>query len=453
MIEVKLISQSTADPLCLAEKAAKTCYQPEAPILKETANQEVRDFIMNNIFRTGHHTVLEHQFFTFEIEGVAVSDVSFGLHLANPFYNSDQRSGRFCAKMFDNPNTDWLDKYISYYWPKTQGCVKRQIIDYFLDGIKTYRELLPKATEVALEQIKIERPKLSQEKMETLAPKIAQEQLRVFIPAMIPTGLVISLDLTSILSLYKSAWTPVLKDITEKMRQEITLNNPELDIFFEETGRLDKEWFPKIDSFFESFSRHPKISLKGVSLKNLKAPKKLDLHPLDILQFSPEFMENNCSFIKTRVAVSLMTFGQDQRHRTIKRDRPSFTGSFYLPPLVSKLIKGKHKRLFVNWLDHLRLIMPPTLHTAIAPFGAMVSYEKAGNINALIHEQGKRLCFNAQEEIYNLSVKLRRLLEKRLGSNHELLSFLSPPCMIDGKCGEGKRFCGRFIKDFPKRIV
>jgi hypothetical protein len=82
---------------------------------------------------------------------------------------------------------------------------------------------------------------------------------------------------------------------------------------------------------------------------------------------------------------------------------------------------------------------------SIAPYGAVVNYNKGCTINALIHEQAKRLCWCAQEEIYNLSRLLRQLIEEKYPDNKQLLRVFEPPCMMTGRCMEGPGYCGRNI--------
>ena len=88
MIKVQLVAHTNANPLELTSHAALICYQAEMPEVGKILDVE------NRLFKVGHHTTLQHFFFTFAIEGIAVGDITFGMHLASPFYNSDQPSGR-----------------------------------------------------------------------------------------------------------------------------------------------------------------------------------------------------------------------------------------------------------------------------------------------------------------------------------------------------------------------
>lgn len=81
----------------------------------------------------------------------------------------------------------------------------------------------------------------------------------------------------------------------------------------------------------------------------------------------------------------------------------------------------------------------------IAPYGLMVQYDKRADLNALIHEQGKRTCWCAQEAIYHISCDLREQLAEKIGGDAKLLKYITPPCLSMGRCPEGSRCCGRDI--------
>ena len=100
--------------------------------------------------------------------------------------------------------------------------------------------------------------------------------------------------------------------------------------------------------------------------------------------------------------------------------------------------------------------VPRSLATVLAPYGAMVTYRKAGSFNAVAHEQAKRLCWCAQEEIYHLSHALREEVLKGELHDSRIAQLFDPPCRSTGVCGEGPRYCGRDLRaaeHFPKRVV
>ena len=161
-------------------------------------------------------------------------------------------------------------------------------------------------------------------------------------------------------------------------------------------------------------------------------------------------MDNSLLYVRSRIHIDAgATMGQDQRHRSIKRSKPVFTGCFYLPPLLDM---AGLKPVADNWMrDFYNMVRNPEIPngfaTSIAPYGAMVQYDKHADLNALIHEQGKRTCWCAQEAIYHLACDLRRELEEKIGEDAAVLKYLTPPCLSMGHCVEGARYCGRDLKN------
>ena len=448
MITVNLVNWSEKDPVEAISHAAKVCYQDITPEWGKTID------IKGRLFETGHHTTFQHVFCTFNIEGIAVGDVTLGLHLASPFYNSSQRSGRFCAGMFTNPDFELLASYVKNYWPEVEGEVLTSVLKYLKDSIDVYRSNIEKATERAKEFIKEERPNANNKYLEQNGPKIAQEQLRVFVPVIFPTALEFTVNLSVLAALYRSAWSPPMKDITQKMVDLVLEKWPTLNFMFERQESSDF-LFPAVKGYVElkGVIRKPYIKLvSSGELNSFVSPEANDLHPMDLLHFSPWLMDNSVSEIKTEIEISVATMGQDQRHRTVKRGQPHFTGGFYLPPIPDSLgLEKEAMDLMKEWHSLRTRGIPYTLVDTLAPYGAMVGYKKSASYNAAIHELGKRLCWCAQEEIYHLARSLRTQLNK-----HPIVNAMSPNCVLTGKCAEGVRYCGRDLTrlkndPFPER--
>jgi hypothetical protein len=95
----------------MAKHAAGVCKNPHIPQMG-APGVDVR----KGLFQVSHHTTLAHTNLTFAIDGLSVSGFTFGAHLANIYYNSDQRSGRFCNDMFGNPDLIALAEHINAYW-------------------------------------------------------------------------------------------------------------------------------------------------------------------------------------------------------------------------------------------------------------------------------------------------------------------------------------------------
>jgi hypothetical protein len=447
-VDVELRAYTNVDPLELASFAAKYCYQAQPPEFGEMIDVEKR------LFETGHHTTLEHFYFTFEINGISVGDVTFGLHLASPFYNSDQRSGRFCSEMFSNPDFNGIKKYINDFWPQENDL---SILDYFKHSVEIYNGNIAKATEITAKFLKEERPFASEKYVQQNAPKIAQEQLRVFMPVIFPTGLVFTINLVTLLSMHGTAFSPVLKWVAGRMAEEVLKTFPALKFMFkEEVGSCKiKMWLDRFHSKEALYKPSFKL-VNGLCERKIRIPGPNDAHPVDTLHFQPRFMDNSVINIDTRVKVSLATMGQDQRHRTIRRSLPLLTGDFYIPPVVRELgLDSEAKEVMANW-ESMSCHASESLRLILAPYGLMVEYDKSGSVNAVAHEQTKRTCFCAQEEIYHLSRFQRKAIED-LSPRSNLLELFRPPCWKTGKCGEGSRYCGRDMKCkgdyFPERRV
>ena len=446
MIKVSLIAKTNELPLNLISHAARTCYTANVPEMGTTMDVE------NNLFKTGHHTTLQHNFFTFNISGLSVSSTIFGLHLTHPFYNTDQRSGRF-SKMYVKPDFEEIQNYILSFW---QDCDIENVMGLIKRGREIYKENIKKASEVAGNFIKEERPNANDEYIEMNAGKIAQEQMRMFISTISPTALDYTINLSTLTAMYRSAWSPELRYIVSQMKDLVLKEYPDLGYMFDEKTVRDSNWAPKMN--FEDIKIKTSPTCEVLEI-NFNKTVQLDIttkDSVDLRYFTPENMDNSVSTIKTKVELSLATMGQDQRHRTIKRSTPELTGSFYLPPILKELGLVKTALEYMEQYAELAKRIDKNLALAIAPYGVMSSYTKLSDLNGLIHEQEKRLCWSAQEEIYNLS---RQFNEYLMNHNHEDIAEKLTPACYKKACIEGRRYCGRdvsklkFDKNIPIRKI
>ncbi len=445
MITVKLIAKTDVGLEALASHAARTCYNPQLPEMGNILN------VKGQLFDTGHHTTLEHNHYTFAIDGLAVGDVTFGLHLCHPFYNTDQRSGRFCMDMFANPDRAHFEAYIAEFWPEVNPELRRKAVDYVMFAAGLFTNNQDAAVKAAEKAFAEERPFYPENNRAATCRKIAQEQLRCLVPIIFPTGLDITVDFITLVSMYKNAWTPVMRYVTAQMADQVKAQDPLAAAVFSTVEQSGEDWAPDMIKSVVDESRisRPSLELLEYDSDVFTLPKAGDLHPIDSLHFSPRFMDMNASMFVTGVELSLATYGQDQRHRTVRRSTPFFTGRFYVPPVVVEAgLATCADDVMSLWLA-LCAELPPTLATNLAPYGATVQYVKTAPLNALLHEGGKRLCWNAQEEIYQLSRQLVATLEAK-GAG-EVAEFLAPPCHLTGRCGEGGRYCGRPLDEATRQ--
>ncbi|MFH1088455.1 MAG: FAD-dependent thymidylate synthase [Patescibacteria group bacterium] len=447
-MEVKLIAKPDTDILSLMSKAARTCYEPEEPTGDKTIDIE------HKIFPVGHFTILQHPCFTFFIEGIPVGNITLGLHLNMIFNTSSQRSGRYCFGMFsDLTAIDSIMAFIREFYPDTTDQQHNQIRSYIKHAQKLFSDNIEAGTDIAAKFIAEERPKATDKYIKQNAKKFAQEQLRMLVPVIFPTAITFTINLSTLIALYRVAWDPVMLRLTEMMTQQILAIDPTLAYAFK---RLNTELNWAIPATI-SHDTYPTLKLRQIdSLDTAVYPSIDDTHPVDTLYFNPKFMPNNDIHIKTKVHISLATMGQDQRHRRINRGPFKFTGYMYCPPILAEQnLKSALITLGQEWVQLSTDGLHPALASTLAPYGAMVEYTKSADLNALMHEQDKRLCWCTQEEIYWLSCRLR---EEAGDQPVEFLTQLSPPCFKSGICGEGARYCGRDLtinhaNFFPHRKV
>ncbi len=443
IIKVKKIAGTDLEPTLLASHAARTCYTAEVPEIGETIDVE------NRLFKTGHHTTLEHNYYTFNIDGIPVSSVVFGLHLTAPFYNTDQRSGRF-SKMYDNPDMAAIKNTLETYHPEVSGYNINAACDFIENGLEVYAKNKNRVTELARDAIHRERPHASEKYVEQNAPKFAQEQLRMFVSMIAPTALDYTIDLATLFSLYRTAWTNEMRDAVNKMAELAVQDDPKIQYMFDPAKQ--EPIYNYVSKFFASehyrgIKTRPEFKLLDYKYDDKMFAENKSPDTADTLQFHPRYMNNSLMYVDSKIHIDAgATMGQDQRHRSIQRSEPQFTGYFYLPPLLNAAGLQKDADKFMNMYYSLKAdTFSRGMMLAIAPYGAMVEYNKHANLNALMHEQGKRTCWCAQEAIYHISCDLRRDLAQYIGENAKLMKYLTPPCLSMGKCPEGPRCCGRDI--------
>ena len=445
MSQVKItpIAETNVSPTMLASHAARMCYTAESPKLGETIDVKKR------LFDTGHHSTLEHNYWTFMIENIPVSSVVFGLHLTAPFYNTDQRSGRF-SKMYDNPDKADIKNTLETYYPDAPQKHINNAYNFIERGLNVYADNIQHVTELARDAIRYERPNANDKYVESNAPKFAQEQLRGFVSMIAPTALDWTVDLATICAFYRTAWTPFMRDVMDKIAAQIKTQHPDIAYMFDENMRNTEYWSPKFAPCYMGAKTRPEFRLLDYKYDDNLFKDNKSCDTVDTLQFNPEYMDNSLMYVRSRIHIDAgATMGQDQRHRSIKRSKPVFTGYFYLPPLLDKAglkpVADTWMRDFYNMVRNPEI--PNGFATSIAPYGAMVQYDKHADLNALIHEQGKRTCWCAQEAIYHLACDLRRELAEKIGTEAVVLDYLTPPCLSMGHCVEGARYCGRDLKN------
>ena len=151
---------------------------------------------------------------------------------------------------------------------------------------------------------------------------------------------------------------------------------------------------------------------------------------------------------------------QDQRHRMTPASRPLLSAYLTEEPdyVTPKLLAGagEAERLYRETMNRTwesiralgRLGVPDEFRAYLLPNAVALRFTESSDLAALRHKHAMRLCFNAQEEIWQASVDEAlqiREAEPRIGR------WLLPPCGHRARagakpiCPEGERFCGVLV--------
>ena len=435
-----------------AQLAAATCYQPTF----EDAYCKSENIDVHNIlFRSIHHTTMQHQshYLTFKIDNIPVSLVTFGLHMGHPFYNSSQRSGRYCKTMFDG--NDRFDDYVWKFISRHTNIANPEIIINWLHrGLAFFNDNLSEATQIAFNALQAERPFYNQD-MKAQAFRIAQDQLRCVISTIAPTALIHTLNISALIALNISAWNNPLKSLTHQMFAE--LKDSDFGEFLTDIPDQEIEYTPVFnyqDGVTLVYDPSVRVLNSMEECRNIRSTIERLYHdkqnklPIDTLLFNPHFnslSESSNRKLKVLISVPCVTFAQDQRHRTIKRSNPTITGEFYVPPIVAGLPKVREfcKQHMDEYFEMVELFSPKDMIHFI-PYGAMVRYTKEADPQAYLHSINKRLCWNAESCIAKMEKQTLAQLY------FDTTVPLGPGCFT-GSCHEAKRWCGRDIKAKTER--
>jgi hypothetical protein len=270
----------------------------------------------------------------------------------------------------------------------------------------------------------------------------------VFIPTIAPTALVYKVNLVGLAAMYRTAHTPELQDIIDQMVFLVCQYDPRISFMF--CDRRLENYAPEIDTELANGQviwTEPLVKLKKFDRwpEECPVPTQANLHPIDLLHADPRFMPLATCNVNSEVTLSLMTMGQDQRHRTIARGTPVFTGAFYLPPVPEMLNLGDTAELFMNrWLS-LASGIPGEVAALIAPYGAMVRYTKSGDYRQSYTTEQASMLLRASRDFRTSRASFVNsflLVTLRTQSSASCLLGVS---VATGSVCEGRRYCGRDI--------
>ena len=420
-------------PTDIAVGSARSCYYGKHIITpEEAAAWDKKNDLLNSIFKAGHHTTLMHYHFTFLIEGVSRLLIWRLLH-SHPFYNSEQVSQRY-AKMkpenFTYPKNADMEKWKKYYE------------NMFFYYEKLIERLTPEIEKVL--------PKFKKKE----AKKRAQEFARYLLPLGMNAHLYHTVNVITALRYINAA----------KAVPEASIEAEEfVDLLKREMLRIDENLKPLIEFAENEEAVFPEIDIEKIK-KEKNILKKVEV--FDVVDYGFEKNSNYAGVLRlsnlfldeavlggfnSYIKLSLSADAQNQRHRRSPAVRPKlesiYKRDFYMPKICESV-----KELYIKAVEYSYDFFEN--QKELIGFGeAAYALLNAHNIEIIehndfqefAHKAQMRLCYNAQEEIFDIVYAQVKEL-KRMGV--KAADNFMPPCTLrfdqglKPVCPEGERFCG-----------
>ena len=430
-------------PTDIAVGSARSCYFGKNIVSPENAAKwDKKNDLLNSIFKAGHHTTLMHYNFSFLIEGMSRLLIWRLLH-SHPFYNSEQVSQRYAKMKIEN-----------FTYPKK--CEKKVWQNYYEKMFHYYEKLIEKLTPI-IENIL---PKFKKKE----ATKKAQEFARYLLPVGMNAHLYHTVNVITALRYINAA--KVIPEAKNEAKEFITQLKREM-------LAIDPDLAPLIE-----FAENEKVVFPNIDIEKIKLQKKVNSEKVkvfDIVDYDFELNENYAGVLRSSniyldesilgsfnsyIKLSLSADAQNQRHRRSPAIRPKlediYKKDYYIPPIISfnsevpssKEIENLYKEA-VEYSYEFFEEQKDILGFSEASYALLNAHNieiiEHNDFQEFAHKAQMRLCYNAQEEIFDIVYnQVKQLREKGVKAAENFL----PPCAIRVKegikpiCPEGERFCG-----------
>ncbi|WP_457560780.1 FAD-dependent thymidylate synthase [Caminibacter sp.] len=431
------ILPSIYKPTDIAVGSARSCYFGKSIVTPESAAKwDKKNELLNSIFKAGHHTTLMHYHFTILIEGMSRLLIWRFLH-AHPFYNSEQVSQRY-AKM----------KPQNFTYPKKADKKKWQ--NYYEKMFSFYEEMIEKLTPVIEEVL----PKFKKKE----AVKKAQEFARYLLPLGMNAHLYHTINVITALRYINAAKAlPEARDegleFVEKLKEEMLKIDEDLAPLIE-FAEKENVVFPNID--IEKIKKRHDVKNEKVKVFDIvDYDFEMNVNYAGVLRASNIFLDTSIlGSFNSYIKLSLSADAQNQRHRRSPAIRPKlediYKRDFYIPPIIKKdetLLKI-YKRM-VEYSYEFFESEKEVLGFGEAAYALLNAHNieiiEHNDFQEFAHKAQMRLCYNAQEEIFDIVYEqVKQLNSADVSAADKFL----PPCTVRAKrgirpiCPEGERFCG-----------
>jgi flavin-dependent thymidylate synthase len=490
--EVKLVNIFD-DPYNNAIATARTCYSAKGIVTSEqTAKKpQLRDKIADSIFKAGHHTTIQHCHVQFQISNISRHCVWSFLH-AHQFYNSEQTSQRYCkvapsaiaVPAFDHP--DFKTKYL-------------ETVEF---QMKTYHELIEDLKPIVASQyykIFPHRPDIK--RWRKVIEKKAMEIARYVLPISTFTSLYHTVSFVTLLRYYKTCFQENTSTenyiVAHMMMLEVLKVAPELERFVEPmlsshempeelysnsmTSGDTKEYLRIFDSLqcgklsrLADYQQNAELTLANAarSVLGISSYPPSDKDIIELVMnpaknkmlsttMNTTMMSNLCRSMHHvhytfKKRISHTADSQDQRHRTTPASRPVLyehvsrnnSPDYITPKLImedAKIHRKYDEAMEKIWEGFRNVHSPFEDSSYLLPNALTIRYYESGDLLGLYHKYKMRLCYNAQEEIWQAS---KEEVEAITAVHPNIGKWLLPPCGVRNLagakpiCPEGDRYCG-----------
>ena len=496
------------DPFDNAIATARTCYSSRVitseDVHKDEKALDLRDKIAESIYKAGHHTTIQHSTFQFILDKVSRQFIWSFLH-SHPFYNSEQVSQRYVEVKPENFTVPPLDEASLEIYLETihlQMNVYKQLIEVLDLTIRSqYAKIFPNRD-----------PELKRWK--SSLKKRAQEVARYILPVATHAHLyhtISGLTLHRYHKLMNQFDTPAeQKIVIQKMVDAVNEVDPLFFKNIEDTMPLEKT--PEYEFFVarsladdissrEAFIEEFDSSLEGLTSKlvdyKINGQKSMAQAVRTVLGLTEDALSENEALDLVLnpaknpyfgEALNLTTLGkltramvhphftfqkkishtadsQDQRHRMTPASRPVLHRHFvpgrpdYITPVLiqasSEATAIYQKTMETIWQNMTKLLnngVEEEFVMYLLPNAFPIRFIESGDLLNQHHKWTKRLCYTAQEEIWNMCKDEVMQVSEIFP---EIGKYMLPPCglrLLSGTrpyCPEGERFCGVPVWKLP----
>lgn len=430
-MKIDFLLNSDNSPSDVSVSSARTCYTSKGIISPEESREWSRKkSLLEDIFKSGHHTTLQHTHITMMISGVSRHLIWRLLH-SHSNYNSEQVSQRYAKMSLQN-----------MHYPKNGD--REEWEEFYQNRFNEYLQLI----ELLKDPISEILPKFKRKE----ANKKAQEIARYVLSQGTEAYLYHTVNILTILR-----YISVAKDLPEAREEGVEFSN----ILAQKLIEIDENLKPLVEFAQNQKNIFPdhnieKYREKGIAFDIIG---DLDFEVNEnyggIMRTSQTFFDEGIiGGFSSYMKLSLSADAQNQRHRRSLAIRPSlqksFREEFYTPKIFEKVPEAKELYLksiresykfFQSQKDKIGF----SEAVYLLPNSHLIEIVERNDWSSFHHKAQMRLCFNAQEEIYDIVYEqVKNLRDKKIVGSEKLL----PPCGVRFEmgiypiCPEGARFCG-----------